>query len=187
MWILFDEFIKKRRKKKKEYTCEIYEYINSSSSTNTSRIEERNYARFNRSSFFFSYSSILMIWFTCKILIIDIFLLILYDDVSCWTDFISTRILIRCAKNDDVKVFIQLLSTIESIIIFEEHWTQTHRRVCHYEVDFIIYFTKIKSSSSKNDDITHEKYKIKKKSKKFARHFLMILLKKERILRWFII
>jgi hypothetical protein len=128
-----------------------------------------------------------MTWLICRILITDIFLLISYDDVSCWTDFISTRILIRCARNDDVKVFIQLLSAIESIIIFEEHWTQTHRRVCHYEVDFIIFFTETESNSSKNNDFTHEKYEIKKKSKKFARHLLMILLKKEKILRWFII
>jgi hypothetical protein len=133
--------------------------------------------------FFFSYSSILMTWLICRILIIDIFLLISYDDVSCWTDFISTRILIRCARNDDVKVFVQLLSAVESIIIFEKHWTQTHRRVCHYEVDSIIFFTETESSFSKNDDFTHEKYEIKKKSKKFARHFLMILLKKEKTLK----
>ncbi len=154
--ILFDEYIKNRKKK---------------------------FCSFQSIVFFFSYSSILMTWFICKILIIDIFLFISYDDVSCWTDFISTRILIRCARNDNVKVFIQLLSAIESIIIFEEHWTQIHRRVCHYEVDFIIFFTEIKSNSSKNDDFTHEKYEIKKKSKKFARHLLMILFKKERILR----
>jgi hypothetical protein len=123
LWILFDEFIKKRQKRKKKYTCWIYEYINWSSSTNTSRIKKRNFARFNRSSFFYSYSSILMTWFICKILIIDIFLLISYDDVSYWTDFISTRILIRWKKIDDVKIFIQLLLTIWSIIIFEEHWT----------------------------------------------------------------
>jgi hypothetical protein len=120
-----------------------------------------------------------MTWLICKILIIDIFLLILYDDVSCWTDFISTRILIRCEKNDDVKVFIQFLSTIWSIIIFEEYWTQIHQRVCYYEVDFIIFFTKTESNFSENDDFTHEKYEIKKKSKKFARHLLINLLKKE--------
>ncbi len=137
--------------------------------------------------FFFSYSSILRTWLICMILITDIFLLISYDDLSCWTDFISTRILIRYARNDDVKVFIQLLSTIESIIIFDEHWTQTHWRVCHYEVDSIIFFIETKLSSSENDDFTHEKYEIKKKSKKFARHLLMILRKKKRILRWFII
>jgi hypothetical protein len=121
------------------------------------------------------------------ILIIDVFLLISYNDISCWTDFISTRILIRCARNDDVQVFIQFLSIIWSIIIFEEHWTQTHRRVYFYEIDFIIFFTKTKSNFAENDDFTYEKYKIKKKFKKFARHFLMILLKKERILKWFII
>ncbi len=188
LWILFDEFIKKRRRRNEEYTCWIYEYINWFFSTNTSKIKERSFARFNRSSFFFFfYSNILMTWFICRILIIDIFLLISYDDVSCWTNFISTRILIRCARNDDVKVSIQLLSAVESIIIFKEYWTQTHRRVCHYEVDSIIFFTETRSSSSKNDDFTHEKYEIKKKSKKFARNFLMILLKKEKILRWFII
>ncbi len=187
MWILFDEFIQKKRERKEDYTCWIYDYISWSSSTNTSRKEERNFARFNRSSFFFSYSSILMTRFNCMILIIDVFLLISYDDVSCWTDFISTRILIRCAKNDDVKVFIQLLLTIWSIIIFEKHWTQTHRRVCLYEIDFIIFFTKTKSISFENDDFTHEKYEIKKKFKKFARHLLINLLKKERILKWFII
>jgi hypothetical protein len=53
LWILCDEFIKKRRKRKEEYTCWIYEYINWFSSTNTSRAEERNYARFNRSFLFF--------------------------------------------------------------------------------------------------------------------------------------
>jgi hypothetical protein len=135
----------------------------------------------------FFYSSILMTWFICLILIIDVFLLISYDDVSCWTDFISTRILIRCEKNDDVKVFIQFLSTIWSIIIFEEYWTQIYRRVYHYEVDFVIFFTETKSNSFENDDFTHKKYEIKKKSKKFARHLLMNLLKKERILKWFII
>jgi hypothetical protein len=187
LWILFDEFIKKRRKKEEEYTCWIYEYINWFSSTNTSRKEERNFARFNRSSFFFLCSSILMTWLICMILITDVFLLISYYDVSCWTDFISTRILIRCARNDDVKVSIQLLSAVESIIIFEEHWTQTHRRVCHYKIDSIVFFTETRSSPSENDDFTHEKYEIKKKSKKFARHLLMILFKKERILKWFII
>jgi hypothetical protein len=159
--IFFDEYIKNKRKKFCSFQSIVF--------------------------FFFFYSSILMTWLICKILIINIFLLISYDDVSCWTDFISTRILIRCARNDDVKIFIQLLSAVKSIIIFEKHWTQTHRRVCHYEIDFIIFFTKTKSSFSKNDDFTHEKYEIKKKSKKFARHLLMILLKKERILRWFII
>jgi hypothetical protein len=53
LWILFDEFIKKRRKRKEEYTCWIYEYINWFSSTNTSRIKEKNFAHFNRSFFFF--------------------------------------------------------------------------------------------------------------------------------------
>jgi hypothetical protein len=134
-----------------------------------------------------------MTWSICRILIFDIFLLISYDDVSYWTD-----ILIRCARNDDVKLSIQLLSAVESIIIFKEHVTQTHRRVCHYEVDSTIFFTETESSSSKNDDstqessssenddATHEKNEIKKKSKKFARHLLMILLKKEWILIWFI-
>jgi hypothetical protein len=159
--IFFDEYIKNKREK----FCSFQSIV----------------------SFFFSYSSILMTWLICRILIIDIFLLISYDDVSWWTDFISTRILIRCARNDDVKVSIQLLSTVESIIIFEEHWTQTHRRVCQYEVDSIIFFTETGSSSSKNDDFTHEKYEIKKKSKKFARQLLMILFKKKRILKWCII
>ncbi len=182
-----DDFIEERRKRKEDYTCWIYEYISWFSSTNTSRKEEKSFARFSRSFLFFSYSSILMTWLTCMILIIDVFLLISYDDVSCWTDFISTRILIRCARNDDVEVFIQFLSTIWSIIIFEEHWTQIHRRVCLYEVDSIIFFTETESSSFENDDFTHEKYEIKKKSKRFARHLLMNLLKKERILKWFII
>jgi hypothetical protein len=53
LWILCDKFIKKRRKRKEEYTCWIYEYINWSSSTNTSRTEEISFARFNRSSLFF--------------------------------------------------------------------------------------------------------------------------------------
>ncbi len=185
LWILFDEFIKKK-KKKEDYMCSIYEYINWFFSTHTLRKKEKKLL-FNRSSFFSSYSSILMIWFICMILIIDVFLLISYDDISCWTDFISTRILIRCARNDDVQVFIQFLSIIWSIIIFEENWTQTYRRVYFYEIDFIIFFTKTKSNFAENDDFTYEKYKIKKKFKKFARHLLMILLKKERILKWFII
>jgi hypothetical protein len=50
--ILFDEFIKKRRKRKECYTCWMYAYINWLSSTNTSKKEKRNFARFNRSFFF---------------------------------------------------------------------------------------------------------------------------------------
>jgi hypothetical protein len=54
LWILFDEFIKKRKKRKEDYTCWIYKYINWSSSTNISRKEKENFARFNRSFFCFS-------------------------------------------------------------------------------------------------------------------------------------
>jgi hypothetical protein len=62
-----------------------------------------------------------MTWLICMILLIDVFLFILYDDVSYWTDIISNEILIWCAKNDDVNVFIQFLLAVWSIIIIAKH------------------------------------------------------------------
>jgi hypothetical protein len=73
---------------------------------------------------------------------------------------------------------------IQSIIMIEEHQTETHRRVCHYKIRFknILVMCFLNHKVKKNDDFMHVKYDIKKILKKFARHFLIILLKKERIL-----
>ncbi len=81
------------------------------------------------------------------------------------------------------QVFIQFLSIIQSIIMIEEHRTKTHRRVCHYRIRFknILVMCFLSHRVKKNDDSMHAKYYIKRTSKKFARHLLIILLKKERI------
>jgi hypothetical protein len=76
------------------------------------------------------------------------------------------------------------------------HWCYVNRQYTHDDIAFVkkkkmwsvrerdnfIFFT-----DKKSKDFIDEKYEIKKTSKKFARHVLMILLHEERNLWWFII
>jgi hypothetical protein len=41
-------------------------------------------------------------------------------------------------KKKERERFYSIFVNCRSIIIIEEYWTQTHRRVYHYEIDFII-------------------------------------------------